>query len=193
DWKYSDVTEETGLNVNNSRWTQGGSWEDFDNDGDPDLYLASDYGVNNLYRNDLQADGSRRFIDIAGPAGVQDSASGMSVAWGDYDCDGWMDLYVSNMYSYAGNRITFQDQFKPDESADILQRFQRFARGNTLLRNTGSTDDDNVQLFEDRSLDAAVNRGRWAWGSRFVDLNNDGWEDIVVANGYVTTDDNGDL
>jgi hypothetical protein len=43
-------------------------------------------------------------------------------------------------------------------------------------------------------LEAAVNRGRWAWGSGFVDINNDGWEDIVVANGYVTTTEaSGDL
>jgi hypothetical protein len=35
--------------------------------------------------------------------------------------------------------------------------------------------------------------GRWAWGSRFVDLNNDGWEDLVVANGFISTEDTGDL
>ena len=47
--------------------------------------------------------------------------------------------------------------------------------------------------FEDASLAANVNMGRWAWGSGFVDINGDGWDDLVVANGYITTEDTGDL
>ena len=115
----------------------------------------------------------------------------MSVDWADFDRDGRFDVYVGNMYSYAGNRIVAQNQFKPDQTSDVIGTFQRFARGNTLMRNSGEK--DGITIFEDQSLSAAVNRGRWAWGSRFVDLNNDGWQDLVVANGFITADDSGDL
>ena len=64
---------------------------------------------------------------------------------------------------------------------------QRFSRGNTLLANLGTG------KFSDQSAESGVEMGRWAWASQFVDLNNDGWEDLIVANGYVTADDTGDL
>ena len=186
-WSFRDVTNEVGLNENNRRWSLAASWEDFDNDGDQDLYVANDYGRNNLYRNDREDDGRRQFVDVAATAGVEDSASGMSVSWSDYDQDGWPDIYVSNMYSAAGNRIAYQDRFKPHAPSSVKQRLQRFARGNTLLRNRGDG------TFADASLEAGVTLGRWAWGSQFVDINNDGRDDLVVANGYITTDDTSDL
>lgn len=192
DWKFSDATQSVGLNQDNARYTLAAAWEDFDNDGDQDLFVANDFGPKNLFRNDRNADGSRAFVDIAGQSSAEDSGSGMSIAWGDYNRDGWMDAYSSNMFSYAGNRITFQNQFKPEVESGIRQTFQRFARGNSLLQNAGPPDGSNVHQFEDRSLEAAVNRGRWAWGSGFVDVNNDGWDDIVVANGYITADGTGD-
>ena len=98
-----------------------------------------------------------------------------------------MDVYISNMFSAAGNRITYQDQFKADATYEVKRRIQRLARGNTLLQNAGSG------VFHDRSADAGVEMGRWSWDSKFVDLNNDGWLDLLVANGYITADDTGDL
>jgi hypothetical protein len=179
---FRKVTQSTGLDVNNRRWSFAASWEDFDDDGDQDLYVANDYGRNNLYRND-----GGHFVDVAAAAGVEDSASGMSVAWGDCNRDGRMDLYVSNMFSAAGSRITTQQQFKSGTAPAIRNRFRRFARGNSLFRNGGES-------FQDVSLAANVNLGRWAWSSNFVDLNNDAWLDLVVANGYLSSnDETGDL
>ena len=179
---FIDVTEEAGLNINNSRWSFAASWEDYDNDGDQDLYVANDYGRNNLYNND-----KGKFTDLASETNSEDSASGMSVSWADYDRDGNMDLYVSNMFSAAGNRITNQKQFKNSTQQSVRERFRRFARGNTLLRNTG-------QIFQDTSLSAGVNMGRWAWGSNFIDFNNDTFPDLIVANGYLTSkSESGDL
>ncbi len=186
DWHFADVTEETGMDVKNRRWSFASAWEDFDNDGDQDLYVANDYGRDNLYRNDRDSNGGVRFVEIGDDARIENSAGGMSIDWGDYDRDGWMDAYVSNMWSSAGNRVTTQPDFKPD-APDVKKRLQRFARGNTLLRNTGGGS------FDDRSEPAAVEMGRWAWGSLFVDLNNDGWEDIFISNGYMTTEDSSDL
>ena len=180
-WRFSDVTEAVGLDVDNRRYSFAAAWEDYDNDGDQDLYVANDFGRNCLYRNEGGA-----FTNVAPEAEVEDRASGMSVAWGDYDRDGWMDLYVSNMYSSAGGRIAFQERFKPG-AGDVKRHLQRFARGNTLFHNSGDGS------FDDVSLETDVTMGRWAWSSNFVDLNADGWEDLVVANGYITTEDTDDL
>ncbi len=184
--RFTDATRETGLDADNHRWSFAASWEDYDNDGDPDLYVANDFGRNCLYRNE-RAGGEVRFVNVAGSLGVEDIASGMSAAWGDADRDGRMDLYVGNMFSSAGNRITFQGRFQPSMSAEDRARVQRLARGNSLFLNL---DDAG---FTDASLDAGVTLGRWAWGSIFADLNNDGWEDLFVANGYLTAPDSHDL
>ena len=187
--KFVDATEQVGLDQNNSRYSYAASWEDFDDDGDMDLYVANDFGRNNLYRNDL-VDGRSRFHDVAAELGVEDISAGMSVSWGDYNNDGTMDVYVSNMYSSAGNRIAYQRRFREDTSDTQRQQFQRHARGNTLFeggRHRGQPS------FRDVSEVANVTMGRWAWGATFCDLNNDGWEDLYVANGFITTDDTGDL
>jgi len=147
-----------------------------------DLYVANDFGRNNLYRNDRG-----RFTDVAADAGVEDAASGMSVSWGDYNRDGNMDVYVANMFSAAGNRVTYQRRFVTARTERTAARVQRMARGNTLFANSGDG------RFLDVSEAAAVTMGRWAWASKFADFNNDGWQDLVVANGYVTTEDTGDL
>ncbi|MFT6792219.1 MAG: hypothetical protein ACJAR1_000198 [Rubritalea sp.] len=181
-WKLTDVTAETGLNVNNRRHSLAASWEDYDNDGDQDLYVANDYGQNCLYRND-----GGRFVDIATKSGVIDQGSGMSVSWGDFNRDGRMDLYVANMFSSAGNRITRQSKFRSDADQSVRSAYSRFAKGNSLF--TG----DESGTFREDGAAAGVEMGRWAWSSLFADLNNDGWQDLLVANGYITTEDTGDL
>lgn len=182
DGDFTEVTELVGLDHNNHKYSYAASWDDFDNDGDSDLYVANDFGRDNLYRND-----EGTFVDIANEANVEDSGSGMGVTWGDYNHDGWMDVFVSNMWSSAGIRVTYQPQFKANATAEVKKRLQRHARGNTLLKNSADG------TFEHVSSQADVEVGRWAWGSKFVDLNNDSWEDLVIANGFITTDDSGDL
>ena len=175
-FRFVDATTEAGLDVNNRRFSLAASWEDIDGDGDADLYVANDYGRNNLYRND-----GGRFVDVAGEAGVEDISSGMSVSWADYNRDGRMDVYVGNMFSAAGNRITYQRKFERDrQRAGPLTEVQRMARGNSLFAGAEGGG------FVDRSVDAKVTMGRWSWSSVFADINNDGWEDLVVANGNLT-------
>jgi hypothetical protein len=186
-WRFVDATRELGLDTNNRRYSFAASFEDFDRDGDPDLYVANDFGRNTLYRNDASANGSRHFVDIAPGTEAEDSASGMAVSWGDYDRDGRMDVHVANMFSAAGRRITDQARFQPNATSEARARLARFARGDTLLRQT----DDGE--FADVSLEAGIEMGRWAWGSVFADFDSDGWEDLLVGNGYVTTEDTGDL
>ncbi|MFT5411394.1 MAG: hypothetical protein ACI9NC_004129 [Verrucomicrobiales bacterium] len=182
-FNFEDVTAVTGLEQNNTRFTFAACWEDYDNDGDQDLYVANDYGRNCLYRND-----GGKFTDLAPQMGVEDTSSGMSVSWSDFNNDGHMDLYTSNMFSSAGNRITYQRQFKEGVPEEIRQQFQHIALGNTLFQASpdGAT-------FKDVGASASVQMARWAWGSRFVDFNNDGLDDILVANGFISTEDSGDL
>ncbi|MCA9218024.1 MAG: VCBS repeat-containing protein [Planctomycetales bacterium] len=181
-WTFVDVTDQVGLDENNRQWSLAAAWEDYDNDGDQDLYVVNDFGHNNLYRND-----GGQFTEVAANAGATDANQGMSATWADYDVDGWIDVYVSNMYSAAGNRVTFQPQFMTNLRTDAKSLYQQLARGNSLLRNLGDG------AFRDASVDAAVTMGRWAWASLFCDINNDGLEDLLVANGYLTQDSQDDL
>ncbi|MCH8046849.1 MAG: VCBS repeat-containing protein [Planctomycetes bacterium] len=186
-WRMTHVTGRVGLDQNNRRFSYAAAWEDFDNDGDLDLYVANDFGRNNLYRNEVDATGRRRFVDVAAAVGVEDVSAGMSVSWGDYDNDGRMDLYVSNMFSSAGNRISYQPRFQSGADEQTLSLLRRHARGNSLFKN------EPDGTFRDVSVESAVTMGRWAWGSKFADLNNDGLQDLIVTNGFITQDDPGDL
>ncbi len=182
-WRFRNVTSQCGLAAKNHRYSLAASWEDYDNDHDLDLYVANDYGRNCLYRND-----GEKFVEIAEEVGVVDPGPGMSVSWGDYDRDGWMDLYVGNMFSTAGQRVTRQQRFRANgDDAQLRDLYLRFAQGNSLFKN------GPAGIFQDVSAVADVQMGRWAWSSLLVDLNNDGWEDILIANGYITTEDSGDL
>ena len=183
DFAFKDVTESVGMNVNNRRFSLACAWEDFDNDGDQDLYVANDFGRNNLFCNE----GNGTFTDIAEAAGVVDIGPGMSAAWGDYNNDGLMDLYVGNMWSNAGNRITLQQQFLPGADQSVRDQARRHARGNSVYLNNGDGS------FRDLTQQSGANMARWAWSSKFIDLNNDGRQDLIVANGMISTEDSGDL
>ena len=180
-WDFRDVTAEVGLDVNNQRHSLAAAWCDINNDGTQDLYVANDYGPNCLYLNH-----GGHFKEIAETAGVTDFGSGMSVSWGDYDRDGHPDLHVGNMFSSAGSRITTQQQFLSHVNETSRAIYPRFAKGNSLFRNSGGASFQEV-------VSANIEMGRWAWSSLFADINNDGWEDVLVANGYITTEDTGDL
>ena len=181
-FQFRDATEESGISHNNNRFSFSGVWEDYDDDGDLDLYVANDFGRNNLYRNE-----GGRFRDVAGEVGAEDMAAGMGVTWGDYDLDGNVDLYVSNMFSSAGGRIVDKARIEELAGADAVAPLARFAKGNTLLRNRGDG------TFDDVSFQAGVTMGRWSWGGEFVDVNNDAWLDLMVPNGFVTNVDPSDL
>lgn len=172
---FEDVTARTGLTENNNRFSHACTWGDYDQDGLPDLFVANDFGRKNLYRN--QGDGV--FRDVTAAAGIEDAGAGMSVALGDYDGDGWEDVYFGNMWSSAGRRVTTQRDFKvdsPDAPKDI---YRRHARGNSLFRS-------ERDRFEDVTIRSGVEMGRWAWCSDFVDFDNDGNLDLYIVNGFVT-------
>jgi enediyne biosynthesis protein E4 len=97
---FSEVS--AALGVANKEIGQSGTWGDYDNDGDLELYLAN-IGANALYRND----GGTTFVDVAAEAGVRIDTGGWLTAmadWADYDGDGFLDLYLANGADRQGHR-----------------------------------------------------------------------------------------
>ncbi|MEO1997829.1 MAG: VCBS repeat-containing protein [Planctomycetaceae bacterium] len=156
------------------RQTTQGTWSDFDDDGDLDIYLSNDYSPNMMFRND----GPGGFVDITAETGTADIGFGMGVSWGDYDLDGRQDLYVTNMFSKAGQRITSQLK---SESAH--PRYANMSRGNSLFRNLGK-EFEKVSGLDQPALQ--VEKAGWSWCSQFVDIDNDGYLDIHALSGYYT-------
>lgn len=179
--QFENVTKEVGLVEGNHRFSLAASWEDFDNDGDQDLYVANDFGINCLHRNE-----GGRFVNASKQLGVEDYGPGMSVGWGDFNRDGKPDLYISNMFSAAGNRVTRQEQFTSTAHGTSRKSFQRFNKGNSLYQFNG-------KQFEEVPGAAGAQNALWAWSSLLVDIDNDGWQDALVANGYITGPGGGDL
>jgi tetratricopeptide (TPR) repeat protein/peroxiredoxin len=186
DGTFRDVTAESGLNQNNTRYSFCCSWGDYNSDGWPDLYVANDFGSKNLYRNN----GNGTFTDVASQAGVEDVGAGMSVCWLDYDNDGAQDLYVGDMWSAAGERISSQEIFKKDAPKEVRALYQKHARGNSLFRNRGLK---TGAAFEDRTDAGGVAVGRWAWSSDTFDFDHDGFPDFYIANGMVSGSSRPDL
>jgi hypothetical protein len=145
---------------------------DFDGDGDVDLYLANDFAANNMLAN--QGDGT--FVDVTEETRTADVGFGMGVSWADYDCDGLQDLYVTNMYSKAGLRIT-------GELEGVSEVFSKAARGNSLLRNSPGSFEHVSGRSEPAML---VEKAGWGWGGQFVDADNDGFPDIYALSGFYT-------
>ena len=149
-----------------------GTWSDYDNDGDPDLFVANDYAPDHVFRND-----SGHLVDAtADLAGDELQGFGMGVSLGDYDNDGLQDPYFTYMYSKAGTRIT--EMFE-----GLERRMYEGVTGNKLLRNT-------PEGFRNVSGDGPgqmqVMKAGWSWGGQFGDIDNDGFLDLYVANGLYT-------
>ena len=176
DGTFRDVTQETGLNQNNTRYSFCCGWSDYNGDGWPDLYVVNDFGRKNLYHNN----GNGTFTDIADEAGVEDVGAGMSVSWFDYNNDGAPDLYTADMWTAPAERISCMDDFKKNSTPEIRALYQKHAMGNSLFRNRGNG------AFEDVTSFAQLGNGRWSWSSDAWDFDHDGFPDIYIANGMIS-------
>ena len=155
------------------RNTLQATWADYDDDGDPDVYVANDWARDHLFRND----GEDGFVDVTATAGTDAFGFAMGVSWGDYDNDGRQDLYVSNMYSKAGRRITASIE-------DLDPDYAESAGGNYLYRQSGAGRFDRVSGHEPPALTVA--KAGWSWGGQFADFDNDTYVDLYVLSGYFT-------
>jgi enediyne biosynthesis protein E4 len=154
--KFEDVTDKLGLG--STRWTLAAASADLNEDGWPDIYLANDYGPEELYLNDH----GRRFIRSTAAGLESESKSGMSVTLGDVYNRGHLDVFVTNIsergYLFQNNNL------RVNELTD---------------RRPGAARFHNV-------ADATVADAGWAWGAQFGDLNNDGINELFVANGFIS-------
>jgi Tfp pilus assembly protein PilF len=175
DGTFRDVTAETGLDRNNTRYSFCCAWGDSNGDGWPDLYVVNDFGRKNLYRNN----GDGTFADVAAETGVEDVGAGMSVSWLDYDNDGVGDLYVANMWTAAGERISMQEGFQKGAPEAARAFYRKHAMGNSLFRSAGGA-------FQDATSHAGVGMGRWSWSSDAWDFDHDGYSDLYITNGMIS-------
>jgi enediyne biosynthesis protein E4 len=168
DGTFTDVTAKAG--VANERWGFGVAVGDYDNDGWPDIYVAN-YGKNRLYHNNH--DGT--FTDVAEKAGVALGGWSAGPSWGDYDHDGRLDLFVPG---YA--------KFDPDHAQSCEFMGTKLSCG--PLGMEGETDhlfhNNGDGTFTDVSAAAGVSdpKGYYGFASTFVDVDDDGWVDLLVAN-----------
>jgi hypothetical protein len=196
DLRFTDIIQESG--ATDQLIAMGAIFFDYDNDGDPDLYLTHDNNqANILYEND----GSGHFTDVSAVSGTNIAAMGMGVDAGDINNDGWLDLYITNL-SYNAlllNRgdgtfanLTLQSQtadrgmgwgcifldYDLDGWVDIYTAndsyFSPFP--NVLYRNLG---DLSFALVESESPLSSMFAG---YGTAQADFNLDGWPDIFLVN-----------
>jgi hypothetical protein len=134
--------------------------------------VANDFGEKGLFINK-----GDHFVDEAEARGVLDPANGMGVAFGDYNNDGRLDILTTNMSSTAGNRILGRLFPRSGPKDNVLKKL---AAGNDLFENLG-----NGQ-YQDVTSDVGGLSAGWAWGGGFIDIDNDGWEDIYTPNGFIS-------
>jgi enediyne biosynthesis protein E4 len=156
--KFEEISGKVG--INSRRWALACAAADLRGTGHPDLFIANDYGVSELYLND-----GKKFHEAGEETGVGFAPkSGMNVAFGDILNNGHYSVYVSNI----------------SENGALIQ-------GNNLwVPKDGAT--GNQLSFDNLARDMGVELGGWSFGAQFGDLNNDGTLDLYLTNGYVSLD-----
>jgi hypothetical protein len=181
DGTFTDVTEKAG--VANERWGFGVAVADFDNDGWPDIYV-SNFGKNRLYRNNH--DGT--FTDIADQAGVAVGGWSTGATWGDYDRDGRLDLFVPGYVQFDPDHPALAGKNGVPPTSCEFRGVNVFCgplglvgERDHLFHNNGNG------TFTEVSARAGVSdpNGAYGWSSVFVDVDDDGWLDLLVANDSV--------
>lgn len=160
--KFKDVTEQYGMT--STKWTLAAAAADFNGDGYQDLFVANDYNVNELYINKK----GEKFAEVGSQSGIGIiPKSGMSVSFGDIDNSGLLGVYNTTI---TENGILIQDNnyWQPEENS------------------TNST----YPRFVNLAQLAGINNAGWSYGSQFGDLNNDGYMDLYVANGFISAEKN---
>lgn len=171
---FQDVSAEAGIEERG--WSYSAVAGDFDQDGDPDLYVTTTFGSNHYWQN--QGDGT--FRNVAKEKGVALRGNSMGVSVGDPNEDGRLDIFLTNPSSNTGRRIL--KRFEEDKRRGVWQDLARMAGGNLMLQGDGAGD---FQVVE--GAGGAGGSG-WAWGQALADFDLDGHQDLYCVNGFVTGD-----
>jgi len=147
-------------NIEETRWSLAVGSADFNHDGWIDIYVANDFGPDDLYLNDKGTKFINHKGDFFGTIG-KDTYKGMNVSIADLDRNGYMDVYVSNVHH-------------------PLQ-----AEGSLLWMFDVGTSSFFPDITDRATELGVLNEHRFGWGASLVDFNNDGWIDIAQANGMV--------
>ena len=171
DGTFDDVSIDAGVGMR--CWCSGAAWADYDNDGQPDLFVTA-YGENGLYRNL----GNGRFEDVSAAAGVGGlHGFWTGASWGDYDRDGWLDLYVTGYVRFVEN-LAGQSLLQYDVESPVGINPSSYApERNLLYQNTG--DGTFEEVAESAGVDNVAGR---SLSASWADFNDDGWPDLYVAN-----------
>ncbi len=155
DGTFTEVADEWGLT--GTRWTLAAVASDLNGSGYPDLFLANDFGADQLYVNE----GGEGFREASRASNVGSvPKSGMNASMGDVMNQGVQALYVSNL----------------TEEGVLVQ-------GNNLWM-ADSVSGNGTPAFENLAGTMGVAKAGWSYGAQFGDLNNDGWQDLFVVNGF---------
>jgi hypothetical protein len=162
--RFTDVTEQSGLNP--EMYSVAVTAADYDNDGNEDL-LVTGYGKVVLYHND----GNGHFTDVTEKAGIKVDGWAISSTWLDYDKDGCVDLFV-------GRYVKFDPSYRAYYAADNYPGPLDYA-GQTNMLFHNNCDGTFTDVTEKSGIGAYVGR---TMGVTAGDFDNDGWDDIYVAN-----------
>ena len=180
DGTFSDVTAKAG--VANERWGFGVAVCDYDNDGWPDMYVTN-FGKNRLYHNNH--DGT--FSDVAEKAGVALGGWSTGASWGDYDRDGRLDLFVPGYAKFDPDHPYLAGKQGIPPGACEFRGADVFCgpvglpgEANHLFHNNGDGTFSDVTIKSGISTNAG-----FGWSSVFLDVDDDGWVDLLVANDSV--------
>jgi len=157
--KFKDVTEEAG--IRSTRWTLGLAAADLCGTGYPDIVLANDYGVSEFLCNKQ----GKKFEEVGDLTRIGETPkSGMDASFGDVFNSGELAIYITNI-TEPGNLVQGNNLWVP------------------VTHEPGKP-----PRYINRAGQLKVERGGWSWGAQFGDLNNDGFLDLYLTNGYISTD-----
>ena len=171
DGTFADVTDAAGIDVRG--WAMAPAWADYDNDGRLDLLITA-YGHNVLYHND----GNGRFSNRSAASGIgTPEGFWTGAAWGDYDRDGYLDLYVTGYVQYTTRLSASAPGLTDVENPATINPASFSGERKLLFHN------NRDGTFTERAAAAGVdNPGGRGLAAAWVDFDGDGWTDLYVGN-----------
>jgi enediyne biosynthesis protein E4 len=169
---FTNVTETAGLGPKRWRRAFSASLADLDGDSHLDLVVVSDFAGIDAYRNDSRG----HFTDVTPRWFAEPHGFGMAHALADFNADGRLDLLMIGMPSPTVNRLEHLGLWR-HYSDDDRRRRSAMTFGNRLYlaRPEGG--------FEQTTLNDSIARSGWSWGCSAFDFDNDGFQDVYIANG----------